>query len=115
MPFRPTTLILNAADSFGIAAARTYAARQHHLVMVADNHIELLKAWRQVLADYPRARIEMIVTDLSHPDASEIICETLQGLGMTIDHVVDETGIYGDFDSLMAYVASENSYAGREA
>ncbi|MDY7015334.1 MAG: SDR family oxidoreductase [Cyanobacteriota bacterium] len=100
----PTALITGASSGIGEAFARVLAERKTDLVLVARSQDKLETLARE-LRDRHGLRVEVIVCDLSRPDAASQVFETVQTLGLTIDTLINNAG-FGDYGSF-----TENSRA----
>ncbi|WP_088892304.1 SDR family NAD(P)-dependent oxidoreductase [Leptolyngbya ohadii] len=93
-----TALITGASAGIGEAFARELAARQTDLVLVARSQNKL-----QELASFLKNRyqveVDIIVQDLTEPNAGETVFQTVQQLGRSIDLLINNAGLgdYGDF------------------
>ncbi|MBD2106779.1 SDR family oxidoreductase [Nodosilinea sp. FACHB-13] len=93
-----TALITGASAGIGAAFAQQLAAHQTDLVLVARSQ-DKLQELADSLKHQHQIQVDVIVQDLTAPDATEIIFQTVQQLGRSIDLLVNDAGIgdYGDF------------------
>lgn len=93
-----TALITGASAGIGAAFARELAARQTDLVLVARSQDKLQELANSLKARYS-IQVDVIAQDLTAPDATETVCQTVQQLGRSIDLLINNAGIgdYGDF------------------
>ncbi|HEY9656332.1 MAG TPA: SDR family oxidoreductase [Crinalium sp.] len=93
-----TALITGASAGIGAAFAQQLAARQTDLVLVARSQ-DKLQELANSLSHQHQIQVDIIVQDLTAPDATETIFQTVQQLGRSIDLLVNNAGIgdYGDF------------------
>lgn len=93
-----TALITGASAGIGAAFARTLAARQIDLVLVARSQ-DKLQALADSLKHQYSIQVDIIAQDLTDADATERIYQGVQQLGRSVDLLVNNAGIgdYGDF------------------
>jgi short-subunit dehydrogenase len=93
-----TALITGASVGIGAAFAQQLAARQTDLVLVARSQ-DKLQELANSLKQQHHIQVDIIVQDLTAPDATETIFRTVQQLGRSIDLLVNNAGVggYGDF------------------
>lgn len=93
-----TALITGASTGIGAAFAQQLAARQTDLVLVARSQ-DKLQELANSLKHQHQIQVDIIVQDLTAPDATETIFQTVQQLGRSIDLLVNNAGMgdYGDF------------------
>jgi uncharacterized protein len=93
-----TALITGASTGIGAAFAQQLAARQTDLVLVARSH-DKLQQLADSLQQQHLIQVDIIVQDLTAPEATETIFQTVQQLGRPIDLLVNNAGMgdYGDF------------------
>lgn len=93
-----TALITGASTGIGAAFAQQLAARQTDLVLVARSH-DKLQELANSLQHQHQIQVDIIVQDLTAPEATETIFQTVQQLGRPIDLLVNNAGMgdYGDF------------------
>jgi short-subunit dehydrogenase len=81
-----TALITGASAGIGAAFAQQLAARQTDLVLVARSQ-DKLQALANSLKQHHQIQVDIIVQDLTAPDATETIFQTVQQLDRSIDLV----------------------------
>mgnify|MGYP002776988503 CR=1 FL=1 len=93
-----TALITGASAGIGAAFAQELASRGMNLILVARSEDKLQNLVTSLQAQY-QIQAEMIVQDLTVPDAAETIFNTIQQRGHSVDLLVNNagTGDYGDF------------------
>jgi short-subunit dehydrogenase len=93
-----TALITGASSGIGEAFAKVLGERKTDLVLVARSQARL-EALARDLRDRYALRVEVIVCDLSEPDAASRVFNTVQTLGLTIDTLINNAGFgaYGPF------------------
>lgn len=93
-----TALITGASSGIGAAFARELAAQKYDLVLVARSETKL----RQLEAELEMAcgiEVEVIVKDLTQPNAAVEVYETVKQLGWSLDLLINNAGFgdYGEF------------------
>nr|WP_324616364.1 SDR family oxidoreductase [Lusitaniella coriacea] len=88
-----TALITGASFGIGEALAKALAERGINLVLVARSR-DKLEQLAQQLRD--RVRVEVIVRDLTEPNAVENVFERVQQKGIEIDLLINNAG-FGDY------------------
>ena len=83
-----TALITGASVGIGAAFAQQLAARQTDLVLVARSQ-DKLQELANSLKQQHHIQVDIIVQDLTAPDATETIFQTVQQLGRSIDLLVN--------------------------
>ena len=98
-----TALITGASSGIGEAFAQILAARDMNLLLVARSE-DKLRAMAQALSDQYRIRVEFVPINLCSEDAAQEVYRRTQALGMTVDLLVNNTGVgtYGSFEALDA-------------
>ncbi|AFY49586.1 short-chain dehydrogenase of unknown substrate specificity [Nostoc sp. PCC 7524] len=93
-----TALITGASGGIGKAFAQELAARQTNLVLVARSEAKLHQLAQELREQY-QIRVDVIVTDLTEPDATAAVFEITKTKGLTIDLLINNAGFgdYGDF------------------
>ncbi|QLE55729.1 SDR family oxidoreductase [Nostoc sp. TCL26-01] len=93
-----TALITGASGGIGEAFARELAARQTNLVLVARS-VEKLNQLAQELQQQYKIQVDVIVKDLTEPDAAATVFDATKTQGLTIDILINNAGFgdYGDF------------------
>lgn len=95
----PTALITGASAGIGASYARRFAARGHHLVLVARSKDKLETLAAELRAAHG-VTVEVLPADLTNPDQLDIVAERLKS-GSAIDVLVNNAG-----DSLPGNFAS---------
>lgn len=100
---RPTALITGASSGIGAEFARRLASRGHDLVLVARSG-DRLTALAEELRQAHQARAEVVVCDLSEPDAAQRVAAAVRDRGMRVDLLVNNAGFgtCGQFDAIPA-------------
>jgi short-subunit dehydrogenase len=95
-----TALITGASSGIGKAFAQQLAARNTNLVLVARSQEKLHQLTKELQENY-NIQVEIIVKDLTEPDAAQEIFDATQAKGLTIDLLINNAGFgdYGDFAS----------------
>ncbi|WP_427161030.1 SDR family NAD(P)-dependent oxidoreductase [Aliinostoc sp. HNIBRCY26] len=93
-----TALITGASSGIGQAFAQELAARQTNLVLVARS-AEKLHQLAQELQLQHNIQIEVIVKDLTEPNAAADVFDITKTKGLTVDLLINNAGFgdYGDF------------------
>jgi len=96
-----TALITGASGGIGATFARALAAAGAHLILVARSE-EKLRTLASTLADQHHIRAEVIVADLSRPEAGHEIFSAVQQLGLNVDLLINNAGFgtHGIFDTI---------------
>jgi uncharacterized protein len=94
----PTALITGASSGIGEAFAKVLAERKTDLVLVARSR-DKLERLAQLLRDLHAVRTEVIVQDLTEPEAAVQVFNAVQHLGLAIDTLINNAGFgdYGEF------------------
>ncbi|MFB4272743.1 SDR family NAD(P)-dependent oxidoreductase [Nonomuraea sp. GTA35] len=103
MTTKGTALVTGASSGLGAAFARSLAARGHDLALVARS-APALEALADELRRHHDVRAEVIVQDLSAPDAASRVAEESAARGLTVDLLVNNAGFgtAGHFDRIAA-------------
>ncbi len=83
-------LITGASAGIGRATAIRLAASRAHLFLVARREEKLLEVKTQILAHYPQAQVELIVTDINDPECTELIAARTE---KHIDVLINNAGL----------------------
>lgn len=86
-----TTLITGASDGIGKAIAFEFAAKKHHLLLVARNEEKLAALCKALQSTY-QITAQYIVADLSEPNGAKFIYEESVRRGLTVDVLVNNAG-----------------------
>lgn len=98
-----TALVTGAAHGIGRCYAERLAASGHRLVIV-DRDAEALEAARvRLTADYG-VEVGVIAMDLARMRASEELYDTVRSLGLSVDVLVNNAGIFSYLDMLQTPV-----------
>jgi len=94
----PTALITGASSGIGKAFAHELAARNTNLVLVARSQEKLNQLAKQLQEQY-KIQVEVIVKDLTEPNAAAAVFDITKTKGLTIDLLINNAGfgVYGDF------------------
>ena len=79
-----TTLITGASGGIGAAFAQELASRQMNLVLVARSK-DKLQQLASKLQDQYKIQVDVIVQDLTAPEAAKSVFEAVTQKGLTID------------------------------
>ncbi len=93
-----TALITGASSGIGKAFAQELAARKTNLVLVARSE-EKLKQLAKQLQEQHKIQVDIIVKDLTEPNAAASVFNTTKEKGLSIDLLINNAGFgsYGDF------------------
>ncbi|MGJ5634430.1 SDR family NAD(P)-dependent oxidoreductase [Nostoc sp. CALU 1950] len=94
----PTALITGASSGIGKAFAQELAARKTNLVLVARSE-EKLNQLAKELREQHKIQVDVIVKDLTEPNAAASVFDATKVKGLTIDLLINNAGFgyYGDF------------------
>ncbi|MCC5646958.1 SDR family oxidoreductase [Nostoc sp. CHAB 5824] len=94
----PTALITGASSGIGKAFAQELAARKTNLVLVARSEEKLSQLAKQ-LQEQHKIQVDVIVKDLTEPNAASAVFDATKVKGLTIDLLINNAGFgyYGDF------------------
>jgi uncharacterized protein len=90
-----TALITGASSGIGAAFAEALAKDGMDLVLVARSEDRLQKL-ADTLKSLHEVRADVIVQDLTHPDAVTVLYKAVEALGVQIDLLVNNAG-FGDY------------------
>lgn len=95
---RPAALVTGATGGFGRELADLFAADGHELILVARG-ADRLRALAAELEARHAVRAHPLSVDLAHPGAADRIVDGVAGLGLVVDHLVNNAGfaVYGPF------------------
>ncbi len=95
---RPAALVTGASGGFGRELADLFAADGHELILVARG-ADRLRALATELEARHAVRAHPLPVDLADPVAADRIVEGVAGLGLIVDHLVNNAGftVYGPF------------------
>jgi hypothetical protein len=85
-------LITGASSGIGVCFARALAARGRNLVLVARSRDKMESLAREISAEHPRLRIEVIPQDLSEAGAAQRLAATLRERGLGVEMLVNDAG-----------------------
>jgi uncharacterized protein len=88
-----TVLITGASSGIGEAFANVFASEGFDLVLAARREDRLRAVAARLAQQYGR-RVEVVVVDLSRPEAAAELCAEIASRGMAIDALVNNAG-YG--------------------
>src|SRR5687768_1222241 len=86
-----TALVTGASSGIGMEFARQLAGRGHDVVLVARS-ADRLERLAGELRDAHGVRAEVVVQDLSAPDAASVVAEELAARGLSVDLLVNNAG-----------------------
>lgn len=89
---KPTVLITGASLGIGLECAKVFAEKDYDLVLVARN-LERLEALKEELERRYRIAVTVVSLDLARPDAALELLNHLNGLGITVDVLVNNAGL----------------------
>ncbi len=90
-----TALITGASSGIGTAFAQELAMRQMNLILVARSQDKLYQL-AQTLKDQASIDVEVIVQDLTEPQAAKKVYDTVTEKGLTVDFLINNAG-FGDY------------------
>lgn len=90
-----TALITGASSGIGETFARELAANQTDVVLVARSPAKLERLATELQTDY-QIKAEVIVQDLTEPEAGKILFDAVTAKGLTIDWLINNAG-FGDY------------------
>jgi len=98
-----TALVTGASSGIGRAFVRELAARGMNCILVARNAEAMSSLAKEITAKH-NVRAEVIVADLSHPDAPATIKKDVASRAMTVDLLVNNAGFmtHGNFETVSA-------------
>lgn len=88
---RPLALITGASGGIGLELARLCAKGGHDLVLVARRKDKLEEIGKYLSGMYG-VRHEIIVADLTDPEAPRAIYDTIERLGLNVDVLINNAG-----------------------
>lgn len=89
-----TALITGASSGIGKEFAKIHASKGGDLVIVARSETKLLHLKKELEQQYP-IKVEIIVKDLTFPNAPKEIYEMVKKLGIEIDYLINNAGFGG--------------------
>ena len=90
-----TALITGASSGIGAAFAEALAQRGMNVVLVARSEDRLFALANTLKSQYG-IRAEVIVQDLTQPDAATLVYKSVEALGVEIDLLINNAG-FGDY------------------
>lgn len=95
---RAAALVTGATGGFGRELAELFAADGHELILVARG-ADRLRALAAELETRHAVRAHPLPVDVAHPEAADRIVLGVDGLGLVVDHLVNNAGVgvYGPF------------------
>lgn len=95
---KPTALITGASSGIGAELAQVFARHGYDLVLIARSGAKLNQL-AEILATEFQAAVKILLHDLSHPNAPEVITAQLQQTGIEVNILVNNAGFgsYGLF------------------
>ena len=91
----PTALITGASSGIGAAFAQELAMRQYSLVLVARSAVKLEQMAQQLQNQY-QVMVEVLVQDLTVPDAAIKVFDAVSHKNLSIDLLINNAG-FGDY------------------
>lgn len=92
---RNTALITGASSGIGLELAKQFAQHGHDVVLTARNE-QALQQLKQELEKQYAVSVEVIVLDLSAPNAAQVLFDTCHHKNLTITYLVNNAG-FGHF------------------
>lgn len=89
-----TALITGASGGIGLELAKIHAEKGGDLVLVARSQ-DKLAALKQELESRYKTQVVVIAEDLSDPNSADRVAETITGLGLQIDTLINNAGFGG--------------------
>jgi uncharacterized protein len=87
----PATVVTGASEGIGREFAKRFAARGHHVVLIARRAEPLAEAAKQIANDY-QARVVALPLDITLPDAPDQLAAALAERGLYVDILVNNAG-----------------------
>jgi len=91
----PTALITGASSGIGYAFAQALARRGMNLILVSRSE-DKLTALAQTVMDQWNIDAQVIIQDLTEPDAAIKVADAVSAKGLTVDMLVNNAG-FGDY------------------
>lgn len=92
---KTTALITGASSGIGQAFAQELATRETNLILVARSQDKLYQLAKQLQAQ-TSIEVEVIVQDLTEPQAGQKVYDWVQDKGWTVDLLINNAG-FGDY------------------
>ncbi|TWT54893.1 putative ketoacyl reductase [Rubripirellula amarantea] len=98
-----TTLITGSSSGIGLELAKQFAKDGNDVVLVARSEDKLTELAETIRSSFG-VRADVIISDLSKPEAVDRLCERLQDRGLEIETLVNNAGFgaLGKFTELSA-------------
>lgn len=98
-----TALVTGASSGLGADFARHLARAGVNLILVA-RRTDALEALKREIAGYASVQVTLLSQDLGLPGAPERLFETVQGLGLRVDILINNAGfgLYGEYMEIPA-------------
>jgi short-subunit dehydrogenase len=90
-----TALITGASSGIGQAFAEELATRQTNLILIARSQDKLYRLAKN-LQDQASIRVEVMVQDLTEPQAGQKVYDWVQNKGLSVDLLINNAG-FGDY------------------
>lgn len=84
-------LITGASGGIGLELARIMARQGHELVLVARNQAELERIAAELTSQHG-AKVHVVASDLSQPEAPQAVYDAVQALGVSVGVLVNNAG-----------------------
>ncbi len=94
-----TALVTGASSGIGETFAQELASRQTNLVVVARSKDKLDRLATQLQQQY-NIQVDVIAQDLTEPNATQILFNTITQKGITIDLLINNAG-FGDYGAFI--------------
>lgn len=91
---KKVALITGASSGIGAELARIHATQGGDLILVA-RRIDKLEALKAELEDEHGAHVHLIAQDLTHPDAAQLVYDSVQAADLQVDYLINNAGFGG--------------------
>lgn len=89
-----TALITGASSGIGLELAKIHASKGGDLVLVARSEAKLIALKKELEAEFD-VKVDVITSDLSKPNAAQLLFEQTEALGLQIDTLINNAGFGG--------------------
>lgn len=87
-----TALITGATSGIGLELAREFARHKHPLIIIAPDATELRNVANRIQSE-SGVLVTAIPADLTDPEAPDVILDTIEDAGLTVDVLVNNAGV----------------------